>query len=128
MKTWLDWASTILLFVFMAMATVALVAVLFFLAIAFADVAFSHDAPATIAQPQGWQYPYNCCGNFDCRPLSQTAVKEKPGGYEIQSNGEVLGYTDPRLRDSPDGEWHRCSTGGAEAGKTICLFVPPRSY
>lgn len=85
-----------------------------------AGSASAHEAPT------GWKYPFNCCGNQDCRQVA--SVKERPGGYVIPQTGELLGYTDLRLRDSPDGEFHWCSEGGRDDGKTICLFVPPRGY
>lgn len=85
-----------------------------------AAVSHAHDAPS------GWTYPNSCCSNFDCRHVSFTAISERPQGYIINSTGEVLSYTDRRVRISPDGEYHWCSTAGDDHGRTICLFVPPR--
>lgn len=82
----------------------------------------AHDAPA------GWKYPFSCCSGYDCREVSGKAISERPEGYVIQNTGEVLGYTDARLKNSPDGEFHWCSVAGSNDGRTICLFVPPRSY
>ena len=89
------------------------------------------SAPSTAAAhtaPTGWAYPYNCCSNQDCRAVSDDNITERPEGYVIGQTGEVLGYTDSRLKDSPDGEYHWCSTAGSDTGRTICLFVPPRSF
>ncbi|WP_245428415.1 hypothetical protein [Kumtagia ephedrae] len=88
----------------------------------------AHDALPTAAQPNGWSYPFSCCSGYDCRAVPQTAISERPEGYVIQGTGEVLPYRDARLKDSPDGEFHWCSVAGANDSRTICLFVPPRSY
>ena len=91
--------------------------------------AFAHDAKPTAAKPQGWSYPFACCANYDCRTTHSGEVLEKPNGYVIAGTGEVVPMTDKRVKDSPDGEFHWCAhQAGLDAGKTICLFVPPRSY
>lgn len=87
----------------------------------------AHDALPTAAKPNGWSYPFSCCSGYDCREVSAKAISEKPGGYVIEGTGEVVAYSDTRLKDSPDGEFHWCSVAGADDGRTICLFVPPRS-
>lgn len=87
--------------------------------------------PATVFAhyaPSGWEYPSSCCSNLDCREVGQTAISERPQGYTVEATGEVVPYNDKRLRISPDGEYHWCSAGGKDYGKTICLFVPPRAY
>lgn len=84
--------------------------------------AFAHDAP------KGWSYPFSCCSGYDCREVSGKSISERPQGYVIEGTGEVVSYTDARLKNSPDGEFHWCSVAGANDGKTICLFVPPRSF
>lgn len=73
----------------------------------------------------GWTYPLACCSNKDCREVLD--VKEGPNGYTVPS-GEVLGYADRRIRRSPDGLFHWCSASGLDTSRTICLFVPPRSF
>lgn len=94
-----------------------------------AGPAFAHDAEPTAAKPQGWSYPFACCANYDCRTTHTGEVLEKPEGYVIAGTGEVVPMTDKRVKDSPDGEFHWCAhQAGLDAGKTICLFVPPRSY
>lgn len=82
----------------------------------------AHDAAS------GWSYPFACCSGHDCREVSKGFVGEKPEGFVIGSTGEVVGYQDERLRNSPDGEFHWCSVAGKDDGKTICLFVPPKSF
>jgi hypothetical protein len=79
--------------------------------------------------PTGWAYPWACCSNMDCQELRSSAVSERPQGYVIQSTGEVVAYTDKRVRNSPDGEYHWCAhQKGLDAGHTICLFVPPKGF
>ena len=55
-------------------------------------------------------------------------IRERPEGFVIGLTGEVVGYADKRIRNSPDGEYHWCSVAGRDDGRTICLFVPPRSF
>lgn len=82
----------------------------------------AHDAPS------GWSYPFSCCSNQDCRPVATKAISEKPQGYVINVTGEVVPYADARIRSSPDGEFHWCSVAGEAKSRTLCLFVPPRSF
>jgi hypothetical protein len=84
--------------------------------------ASAHDAL------RGWSYPYACCSGYDCREVASKAIKERPEGYVIKGTGEVVAYNDKRLRISPDGGYHWCSVAGANDSRTICLFVPPRSF
>jgi hypothetical protein len=84
--------------------------------------AFAHDAP------KGWSYPFSCCSGYDCREVNASWVQEKPEGYVIAPTGETLAYSDTRIKDSPDGEYHWCSVAGKNDGKTICLFVPPKAF
>lgn len=91
----------------------------------------AHDAMPTAAQPNGWAYPFSCCSGIDCREVSSGpdgVVRETPEGYVIASTGEVVAYTDKRIKDSPDGAFHWCSVAGKDDSRTICLFVPPRAY
>jgi hypothetical protein len=90
--------------------------------------ALAHDALPTATQPQGWTYPFSCCSGYDCRQVQDQAIGERPEGYVIEATGEVLAYSDARLKHSPDGMFHWCSVAGASDGRTICLFVPPRSF
>lgn len=105
----------------------------FILALAAAQ---AHEAQPTAAKPQGWAYPLSCCSNFDCEqvgdartPNASTRILERPEGYVVSGTGEVVGYQDKRIRHSPDGEFHWCAhQSGVDAGRTICLFVPPRGF
>lgn len=92
-------------------------------------VAWPHDALPTAAKPQGWAYPFACCANFDCEAIPESSVIEGARGYEIRQTGELIPMTDLRVKQSPDGQFHWCAhRAGLDAGKTICLFVPPRSF
>lgn len=89
----------------------------------------AHDATPTAAAPQGWTYPFACCANFDCKEMPDASIVEGARGYEIRATGELIPMTDKRVRQSPDGRFHWCAhQAGLDAGKTICLFVPPRSF
>ena len=94
----------------------------------------AHEALPTAAKPQGWNYPFACCSGYDCREVggsqsqSKVKIEETPQGYRISSTGEILAYSDGRLKDSPDGEFHLCTVAGKDDTRAICLFVPPRSY
>lgn len=98
------------------------------LLIATVEPAWPHDALPTAARPQGWSYPFACCSGYDCREVSSKAISERPEGYVIKGTGEVIAYGDTRLKNSPDGAVHWCSVAGADDSRTICLFLPPRSY
>lgn len=84
--------------------------------------AHAHDAPT------GWSYPYACCSGIDCRPVSEAAIIEDARGYTIRATGELIPQADPRIKQSPDVDYHWCSVAGADDSRTICLFVPPRSF
>lgn len=112
------------------LARLLMVAAIAFSIFLFARVieAHSHDAP------KGWSYPSACCSGYDCREVggrhskAKVRVVETSQGYQITSTGEVIAWSDARLKDSPDGEYHWCSYAGADDSHTICLFVPPRSF
>ncbi|MER9217896.1 hypothetical protein NKI48_03025 [Mesorhizobium sp. M0644] len=87
-----------------------------------------HEATPTAAMPQGWTYPFSCCSGYDCREVKDTDIVEGARGYEIRATGELIPMSDKKIKQSPDGRFHWCSVAGANDGKTICLFVPPRSF
>jgi hypothetical protein len=88
-------------------------------------LARAHDALPTATKPLGWSYPFSCCSGYDCREILNSKVRETGYGYQVPS-GELVPYSDQRIKDSPDGEFHWCTVAGAEDGRTICLFAPPR--
>lgn len=116
------WPAVVLVAPFHAIVLFILAAFL----IALVREADAHDAPQSFARPQGWSYPFSCCSGVDCRPVSASRIREGGDGYTVPS-GEIVPLGDPRLKDSPDGEFHWCSVAGADDGRTICLFVPPRA-
>lgn len=86
------------------------------------------DAAAHTA-PTGWTYPISCCASYDCREESDAAVNEISEGYEVASTGEIIPYTDKRVRVSPDGRFHICWKGAKfDEGRVLCIFAPPRAY
>lgn len=84
--------------------------------------ALAHDAGS------GWAYPLSCCSGYDCREVADADIIEGPDGYVVRVTGEVIPMTSRKVRPSPDGVFHWCSVAGRNDGKTICLFVPPRSF
>lgn len=112
-----------------------LVLIVFYLAIGL-GLGFAHDAPT------GWSYPFTCCSNYDCRSVTASSrdmfgapvpgVITEPSAtnpnYVINRTGEQIGPDDSRIRMSPDGDYHWCSVAGADDGRTIYLFVPPRAF
>ena len=90
--------------------------------------AAAHDATPTAAQPNGWTYPLSCCSGFDCHEIRDRAVLEDSRGYVIKLTGELITSRDSRIKTSPDGRFHQCTVAGEATGRTICLFVPPRSF
>lgn len=90
---------------------------------------YAHDATPTAAMPNGWSYPYSCCSSYDCREAKPAEITERAEGFVVGSTGEIVPYGDKRVRVSPDGRFHWCAhQEGPDAGRTICLFAPPRSY
>lgn len=92
---------------------------------------WAHDAITTASKPLGWKYPFSCCSGFDCREVTSGkagVVRETAEGYVIAKTGEVLPYSDGRIKNSPDGAFHWCSVAGLDDSRTICLFAPPRGF
>lgn len=83
--------------------------------------AYAHDAPA------GWAYDASCCSGYDCSPVSASTVKEGPAGYTLPT-GETIAYSDRRIRQSQDEQFHWCTPGGRRSGRTLCLYVPVRGF
>ncbi|WP_181706176.1 hypothetical protein [Chthonobacter rhizosphaerae] len=70
----------------------------------------------------GWTYDVVCCSSQDCRPVSAAEVQATRVGWRIRQTGEVIPYA--LVRHSRDGDFHRCSVGGLDDTKTICLYAP----
>jgi len=86
--------------------------------------AYPHDAPA------GWSYPLMCCSNQDCKPTLSGEVRETREGYTLTTTGEFVPHGDRRIKFlSQDGEIHICQQGGDfDAGRILCILVPPQSF
>lgn len=115
---------------FMAESFAAALAIALLFA-AWAWPALGHEATNIAGQPLGWKYPYNCCSDNDCRPVTSGpngVVRETTAGYVIAASNEVIPYSDPRVKVSPDQDFHWCSVAGLDDSRTLCLFVPNRGF
>lgn len=102
---------------------------LFCLFAALGTGAWAHEARTVAGQPLGWKYSYACCSDKDCRPVAAGEIRETPEGYLLIKTGEVVGYQDKRVKESPDGTFHVCQVAGDfEAGRILCIYAPPRSF
>lgn len=89
----------------------------------------AHEATNTAGQPLGWQYSFSCCSDKDCKPVAAGEVRETPQGYLLVKTGEVVGYQDTRIKDSPDGTFHVCQVAGDfEKGRILCIYRPSRGF
>lgn len=80
----------------------------------------AHDAPA------GWSYDIECCSGIDCYQAPASDVKETREGY-LLSTGELIPYSDRRIRRSRDEFFHECKPGGMTGSqRSLCLYVPER--
>ncbi|MBR2688942.1 MAG: hypothetical protein IKE42_13910 [Aquamicrobium sp.] len=80
----------------------------------------AHDAPV------GWSYDVECCSGLDCYQAPASDVKETRDGY-LLSTGELIPYSDRRIRPSRDEFFHECKPGGQTASpRSLCLYVPNR--
>ncbi|MBZ9819985.1 hypothetical protein [Mesorhizobium sp. CA4] len=82
--------------------------------------ALAHQAPA------GWQYDPSCCAGVDCYQAPPSDVKETKYGYQL-STGELIPYSDHRIKRSRDEYFHECKPGGdTQSQHSFCLYVPDR--
>lgn len=68
-------------------------------------------------------YDPECCGGSDCAPITEKSVIEASDGYHVE--GMLVPYADPRIRLSPDDQYHLCAPHYRNA-KLRCLYVPKR--
>lgn len=81
--------------------------------------AAAHDAPS------GWSYGFECCSSMDCFEEQDQNVELASGGFRIKSTGELIPYTDKRVKMSKDAKYHRCTRlGDPKMPKSICIYVP----
>lgn len=91
--------------------------------------AYAHDALPTAAQPLGWNYGWDCCSAQDCGRVDDGGISETSAGYVVKRTGELISYSDKRLRRSKDEFFHRCAkNGNMDEPKSICLYVPDRGF
>lgn len=82
--------------------------------------AWAHDAPT------GWSYSPACCSNRDCGQVPADWISEGQDGVRIMPTGEVIPYSDSRIKVSPDGLVHWCRSPYDPSPRTICLYLPSR--
>ena len=82
-----------------------------------ATSAGAHDAPT------GWSFDPACCSNRDCGEVPTDWISEERDGVHIKPTGEIIGYGDKRIRQSPDGMTYWCRPPGAPNPKTICVYL-----
>lgn len=76
--------------------------------------------------PSGWSYDIECCSGVDCYQAPPTDVRETKDGY-LLSTGELIPYSDRRIRRSRDEFFHECKPGGMTGSQhSLCLYVPER--
>ncbi|MFH6783322.1 MULTISPECIES: hypothetical protein [Methylobacterium] len=71
-------------------------------------------AALSFVQPIHSWYPYECCSDQDCEPISDAV--EVPGGYRTHGIFVPL----DKVRPSQDGRYHWCHRGGI----VFCFFAP----
>lgn len=99
------------------------IAVLIMAFIMVAASAWLSEAEAHQA-PTGWTFDPRCCGNGDCYPVQDDAIRETPSGYLVEATGEVIPYQSTKVLPSPDGLPYRCSVQGNVTAHTYCLYLP----
>jgi hypothetical protein len=78
--------------------------------------AFAHDASS------GMHYPWECCGEMDCKPVDCDSITEVQGG--MMQDG--LFYPSNKIRPSLDKQCHACKTTYYNNGyNPLCLFIIP---
>ncbi|MER9330379.1 hypothetical protein [Mesorhizobium sp. M0488] len=91
---------------------------------AIAVAVFLSDPVAAHQSPKGWQYDSSCCSGMDCYQAPTSDVKETKYGYQL-STGELIPYSDSRIKRSRDEFFHECKPGGdANSQHSFCLYVP----
>lgn len=90
---------------------------------AFYQPAWSHDAPT------GWAYGTECCSSTDCA-VEEGKVTATPSGWLIERVGVLVPYTDRKIKESRDGDFHSCwrYDRRTDPKQFLCLYVPAQSY
>jgi hypothetical protein len=95
--------------------------------IATATLLLSREARAHEA-PTGWSFDPLCCSNRDCGEVPADWISEGPAGVTVKPTGELLSYTDKRVKQSKDERTYWCRPPGDPNPKTICIYLPPKGY
>jgi hypothetical protein len=81
-------------------------------------------ASGTAAHSHGW-YPWECCSDNDCAPISLNETpKERDGGFYL-IDGRHISYRE--VKPSPDGQWHLCEQkwpAKVSDRKILCVYAP----
>ncbi|WP_127524055.1 hypothetical protein [Mesorhizobium sp. Z1-4] len=116
---------------------VFLVAYVVIILLTIGGTAWPHEATSIQHEPLGWKYPASCCSDKDCAPLPPGAIKAGPSGYEVtilpgqhpfvkdEPFREVVPYSSPKIRNTPDGTEHGCLSPQA---RLICLMVGSKGF
>jgi len=107
--------------------------------VAWASLVLGHAVSAHEA-PSGWSYHMKCCHDRDCMVMPYNRVVATDDGWKVEVRpGEhmmwpkdrsdtlqfTVPYTDNRLMESGDTEFHVCLVP-SDAGILLrCLYVPP---
>lgn len=77
---------------------------------------FAHEAPS------GMRYPFECCSNRDCAPITNMTMLPDGSRRITNGNGDtaIFGSRFP-IRIPEDGRDHACITPGV--GTPLCLFM-----
>ncbi|PWJ81544.1 hypothetical protein C7441_11076 [Pseudaminobacter salicylatoxidans] len=78
----------------------------------------AHDATAERS------YAIECCPNRDCGQVPADWISGGPDGVRIIPTGEVIPYSDTRIKQSPDGQIHWCRPPEVPSPRTICIYLP----
>lgn len=81
---------------------------------------------ASVALPHSF-YGWECCSGRDCKPVPAGDVKATAAGWKVVITGEVIAFSDRKIKESPDKNFHRCARSAdfSAKGATLCLYVPP---
>jgi hypothetical protein len=87
-----------------------------------------HLAALVLALPgaalaHSW-YPYECCSDRDCFPVSVQDVRAIPGGWSLP-DGTIVAHGEARA--SPDGNFHVCRRQDG-TGPLIRLHKKPACF
>jgi hypothetical protein len=83
---------------------------------AIAAFIFIHDAPS------GFEYPSDCCGGHDCRPIACSTIKLNPDQSVVWSG---LKFSSAQVKISGDASCHVCIGYYHRMRFSHCIFLAP---